>query len=100
MDVLIKETEENMAALGMNHNGVSVRIIVPRWEQDGWNAVHESCAKIVAMADMFLQFYLHFISIQEAHLANKNAMSLARITNLTMLFVPLSAIAAVFSMGD
>jgi len=43
-----------MAALGTNHDSVSVEIIVPKWEQDGWNAVHASSAKIITMADMFL----------------------------------------------
>ncbi|KAF1954206.1 hypothetical protein CC80DRAFT_568014 [Byssothecium circinans] len=100
MDVLIKETEENMAALGLVHSRVVADVAVPSWEQDGWDAIHESCAKLITMADMFSQSYLQFISIQEAQLANKNAMSLARITNLTMLFIPLSTIAAIFSMSD
>ena len=100
MNCLVKEVEENMTALGLDHSGVVTGVTVPRWEQDGWRAIHESCATVITMADMFSQFYLQFISIQEAQLSDKNAMSLARITNLTMLFVPLSTIAAIFSMGD
>ncbi|CAN9328655.1 unnamed protein product [Alternaria alternata] len=38
--------------------------------------------------------------MQEAQAANQNASNLAHITNLTMLFIPLSTIAAIFSMDD
>ncbi|RYO97598.1 hypothetical protein DL765_011128 [Monosporascus sp. GIB2] len=98
MDVLVKEAEENMAALGLEPSRVFAGVATPRWEQDGWNAIHESCARVITMADMILQSYLQFISIQEAQLSNKTAMSLARITNLTMLFSVTSAAEAVLDI--
>jgi Mg2+ and Co2+ transporter CorA len=45
--------------------------------------------------------YLQYITIREARVSNSNAHSLSRITILTMLFIPLSTVASVFSMsGD
>ncbi len=43
--------------------------------------------------------YLQYISIQEARISNGNAKSLSKITVLTMLFIPLSTVASIFSMG-
>ena len=97
MGIVISEAKEHFEVLGLHRTGVAD---VPEWERDGWLAVQEYCSKIITMADAFLQSYLQFTSMQEAQAANRNAQSLARITNLTMVFVPLSTIAAIFSMTD
>lgn len=86
MGIIIQETNDNIVALGLTRPGVQV----PQWEKDGWLAIQEHCGMIMAMAEAFLQSYLQFITMQ-------NASSLARITYLTMSFIPLSAIAAIFS---
>lgn len=100
MGIMAKEAEDNVVALGLNRPFTDRGVAVPQWEQDGWIAIQEHCSKIIEMADAFLRSYLQFTSMQEAQAANKNALSLARITNLTMVFIPLSTVAAIFSMTD
>ncbi|KAF1849545.1 uncharacterized protein K460DRAFT_278748 [Cucurbitaria berberidis CBS 394.84] len=100
MGIMAREAEDNVVALGLNRASTVDDLGAPQWEQDGWTAIQEHCAKIIAMAEAFLQSYLQFTSMQEAQAANRNAMSLARITNLTMVFIPLSTIAAIFSMSE
>lgn len=43
--------------------------------------------------------YMQYVAIQEAQVSNSNAQSLSRLTLLTMLFVPLSTLASIFSMS-
>ncbi|KAF1938433.1 hypothetical protein EJ02DRAFT_473619 [Clathrospora elynae] len=97
MGIVAQEAEEHVVALGLNR---PTTIDIPQWEQDGWITINDNCRKIIGMADSFLQSYLQFTSMQEAQAANKNALSLARITNLTMIFIPLSTVAAIFAMTD
>lgn len=97
MGIVMSEAKEHFEVLGLHRTSAAD---VPGWERDGWLAVQENCSKVIAMADAFLQSYLQFTSMQEAQAANRNALSLARITNLTMVFVPLSTIAAILSMED
>jgi hypothetical protein len=94
MGIVITEAREHFEILGLH------RPDAPEWERDGWMAVQEHCSKIVGMADAFLNSYMQFTTMQEAQAANRNALSLARITNLTMVFIPLGTIAAIFSMTD
>jgi len=97
MGLVSSEAKEHFEVLGLHRFNADD---VPEWERDGWIAVQDYCSKIITMADAFLQSYLQFTSMQEAQAANKNALNLAHITNLTMVFVPLSTIAAIFSMTD
>lgn len=116
MGLVAGEAKEHFEVLGLNRTTTSsthphstaaaaagemqLEMQVQAWERDGWLAVQEHCTKILTMADAFLHSYLQFCSMQEAQAANRNALSLARITNLTMVFVPLGTIAAIFSMSD
>lgn len=112
MGIMAQEADDNVVALGLlvnldttttttrQHAANVVPLDIPQWERDGWIAIQEHCGKIIAMADAFLQSYLQFSSMQEAQAANRNALSLARITNLTMVFIPLGTVAAIFSMSD
>ncbi|KAH8724139.1 hypothetical protein GQ44DRAFT_760565 [Phaeosphaeriaceae sp. PMI808] len=108
MGLMVKEAEANMVALGLptpttpapfpSPNAAAVPI--PQWERDGWTSILSACAQIIHMSDAFLTSYLQFSNMQEATAANRNALNLSKITNLTMFFVPLSSVAAVFSMSD
>jgi hypothetical protein len=107
MTVLTKEVQDNTVALGIHASqlatlrGTTNRTVVHQWELDGWQSVLDSCISISHMADTFSQSYMQYVTIQEAHLSNINASSLSRITILTMLFIPLSTVAGIFSMsGD
>ncbi|KAF9891770.1 hypothetical protein FE257_003251 [Aspergillus nanangensis] len=100
INVLLKEVEDNMAALGLGPDVAGGTATAPSWERDGWTAVHEGCTTILDMTNMLLDSYLQFVSIEEARLSNQGAKSLARITILTSLFIPLSTIAAILSMNE
>ncbi|CAN9203487.1 unnamed protein product [Alternaria alternata] len=97
MGILLTELKENLEALRLYRPGSSDEL---QWERDGWLSVQDHCGKIIGIADAFLQSYMQFTTMQEAQAANRNASNLAHITNLTMLFIPLSTIAAIFSMDD
>lgn len=94
MGLVNSEVKEQFEVLGLH------RPDALEWERDGWLTVQDYCGRVITMAEAFLQSYLQFTTMQEAQAANRNALSLAQITNVTMVFVPLSTIAAIFSMTD
>ncbi|KAG2417084.1 hypothetical protein HFD88_008302 [Aspergillus terreus] len=100
LNVLLKEIEDNMAALGLSPNVANGTAAIPSWERDGWTAVHESCTTVLNMTNMLLDSYLQFVSVEEAQSSNRVAKSLARITVVTTLFIPLSTVAAILSMNE
>ncbi|KAF2109778.1 hypothetical protein BDV96DRAFT_452151, partial [Lophiotrema nucula] len=89
-----REIDDNLVALGLDS-----RESARQWEVDGWKSVRETTRTVSKLADSFATSYLQYISIQEARVSNSNAHSLSRITVLTMLFIPLSTVASIFSMG-
>lgn len=100
LNVLLKEIEDNMTALGLSPDVVSGTAAIPSWERDGWTAVHDSCTTVLNMTNMLLESYLQFVTVEEAQSSNRVAKSLARITVLTTLFIPLSTVAAILSMNE
>ena len=100
MQVIIQEVEENIAALGLDRDNINNIATIPQWELDGWTAIHDSCTRVLQMAEMFSQSYLQLTTIQEARTSNETANGVARITMLTTLFIPLSTVAAVLSMNQ
>jgi hypothetical protein len=104
MKELIQETEENMVSLGLPmedrttcNSGVAGG--PPQWETDGWRSVLDLAHVIDGLTNSLATGYLQYITIQEARISNGNAQSLSKITVLTMLFIPLSTVASIFSMG-
>ena len=98
--------EENIVSLGLSmKNGTAWNSGVaggpPQWEVDGWRSVLDLAHFLDGLTNALATGYLQYISIQEAWISNGNAQSLSKITVLTMLFIPLSTIAGIFSMsGD
>lgn len=90
-----REMEDNIAALGLNDSVC----LAPQWERDAWLTVKELTAVVAETIDAFASGYLQYVTIQEARASSGNAQSLSRITVLTMLFIPLSTVASIFSMG-
>jgi hypothetical protein len=104
MKELIREMEENMVSLGLpmgnsNARNSGVAGGPPQWEIDGWRSVLDLAHVVDVVANSLAMGYLQYISIQEARISNGNAKSLSKITVLTMLFIPLSTVASIFSMG-
>jgi hypothetical protein len=58
-----------------------------------------ACACCRRLTNALATGYLQYITIQEARISNGNAQSLSKITVLTMLFIPLSTVASIFSTG-
>jgi hypothetical protein len=106
MKELIREMEENIVSLGLPmKNATSWDSFVaggpPQWEIDGWTSVLDLAHVVDGLTNALATGYLQYISIQEARISNGNAQSLSKITVLTMLFIPLSTVAGIFSMsGD
>jgi hypothetical protein len=104
MKELIREMEENMVSLGLPlENGTGSKSGgpggPPQWEIDGWRSVMDLAHTVDWLTNSLATGYLQYISIQEARVSNGNARSLSKITVLTMLFIPLSTVASIFSMG-
>lgn len=107
MKELIREMEENMVALGLPmengstgwKSGVAGGPRPPQWEIDGWRSVLDLAHTVDWLTNSLATGYLQYISIQEARVSNGIAKSLSKITVLTMLFIPLSTVASIFSMG-
>jgi hypothetical protein len=100
MKVFASEVEENVVSLGLYIPAAVGVKPAPQWELDGWTSIRELTGVVDGMTQSFSTGYLQYISIQEARVSNGNARSLSRITVLTMLFIPLSTVASIFSMGD
>ncbi|CAG5156602.1 uncharacterized protein ALTATR162_LOCUS4399 [Alternaria atra] len=95
MKVFAREIDDNAAALGLENT----KSAAPQWEKDGWQAIKELTGVVAETVDAFAHGYLQYVTIQEARASSSNAQSLSRITVLTMLFIPLSTVASIFSMG-
>lgn len=105
MKELIQEMEENMVSLGLPMNGTACKSDVAgeqsQWEISGWRSVLDLAHVVDGLTNALAMGYLQYITIQEARVSNCNAQSLSKITVLTMLFIPLSTVASIFSMsGD
>jgi hypothetical protein len=90
-----REVEENIIALGLDKPQTSTA----PWETDGWKSICDLTHVVEEMTNTFATNYLQYVTIREAHASNGSAQSLSRITVLTMLFIPLSTVASIFSMG-
>ncbi len=104
MKELIREMEDNMVSLGLPmDNGTALDSVVtrvlPQSETDGWKSVLDLAHIVDGLTNALAMGYLQYITIQEARISNGNAQSLSKITVLTMLFIPLSTVASIFSMG-
>lgn len=91
-----REMEDNAVALGVDRPDSAS----PKWEIDGWRSIRDFTGVVEDTVDAFAAGYLQYVTIQEAHVSNSTAQSLSRITVLTMLFIPLSTVASIFSMGE
>ncbi|KAF1846457.1 uncharacterized protein K460DRAFT_367238 [Cucurbitaria berberidis CBS 394.84] len=93
--VFAREMDDNVVALGLDDAHCSA----PQWERDGWQSIKELTNVVEETVKALAAGYLQYVTIQEAHVSNGNEQSLSRIAVLTMLFIPLSTVASIFSMG-
>ncbi|KAF3019444.1 hypothetical protein E8E14_013520 [Neopestalotiopsis sp. 37M] len=102
MHEVSREVEENMISVGIAHIADDASRLAPQrqWEIDGWLSVMGLVRDLDKLLASLSTGYMQYITIQEARVSGANAQSLSKITVSTMLFIPLSTIAAIFSMSD
>lgn len=97
---LLFEIRANMGALGLplsdHAHGEKVR---DAWERQGWNEVMFMTNHIARMTNLLIQAYQLSVTMKETQIGNNVARSVARITNLAIIFTPISTFAAIFSMS-
>jgi hypothetical protein len=82
------ELRRNMDALVIfSESGRTVEV----WEADAWQSLRDAVKN--------LKTYIQSTSIREANATNKRARQVGYLTSLATIFIPLSFVAAVFSMG-
>jgi hypothetical protein len=101
IDIIRTEIGGNMAALGLTHPtwNVAQNTHAEEWEKVGWESVLKLASTIEHMVEIFTQSYSQAASIHESQTANDLTRSVNRITTLATLFLPISVISGIFSMG-
>jgi hypothetical protein len=85
----------NMDALGIGGKTA----ITEDWETDAWKNLEHAVQVLKARLDVTLQAYTQAVSVQESITSNKQARQVGYLTSLATLFIPISFVAAIFSMG-
>jgi hypothetical protein len=85
----------NMDALGIGakRNGTE------DWEAEAWRSLQNAVHVLKTKVDIIFQAYTQAVSVQESITSNKQARQVGYLTSLATLFIPVSLIAAIFSMG-
>jgi hypothetical protein len=92
----------NMKALEIklcDINGRGGHGIVTPWEMEEWKFVEIKLLSIKQSVNSMAESYVQAVSLQESQYSNAQARSVGRLTALATVFVPVSIIAAIFSMG-
>ncbi|CAI6087308.1 unnamed protein product [Clonostachys chloroleuca] len=85
----------NMDALGIGGKSH----IGEEWETEAWKSLRNALLTLKTRVDIMMAAYTQAVSVRESIVANKQARQVGYLTSLATLFVPVSFIAAVFSMG-
>ncbi|KAF4454873.1 magnesium and cobalt transport protein [Fusarium austroafricanum] len=85
----------NMDALGVG----KTNSITEEWEAEAWKRLRDTLLTLKMRVDILLQAYTQAVSARESQIANKQARQVGYLTSLATFFVPMSFVAAVFSMG-
>ncbi|KAB8273760.1 hypothetical protein BDV30DRAFT_238285 [Aspergillus minisclerotigenes] len=89
------ELYRNMDALGI-HAGAHIN---EAWEAQAWRSLQNAVQKLKAKLDNISQAYMQAVSVRESITSNKQAQQVGYLTSLATVFVPISFVAAIFSMG-
>lgn len=85
----------NMDALGIGGKCQ----ITEEWETDAWKSLQYTTDSLKTRVDIILQAYMQAVSVRETITANTQARQVGYLTSLATLFLPISFIASIFSMG-
>ena len=86
----------NMEALGI---GTSQGPIVADWEVDAWQSVRSALEGSKQRLDILWEAYSAAVSVRESIASNRQGQQVGYLTSLATLFIPVSLVAAIFSMG-
>jgi CorA-like Mg2+ transporter protein len=89
------EIYRSMDALGI----YSKAEILELWEVEAWRSLQQAVQKLKARVDNILQAYMQAVSVRESIISNKQAQQVGYLTSLATVFIPISFVAAIFSMG-
>ena len=93
------EVETNMRALGIDVDDVQSYGFVGKREAQMWRFLRASCIDLQEMFQQLTESYTQVIALREAQASNAQAGSVRWLTVLGTLFVPLSVVAGIMSMG-
>jgi len=88
------ELYRNMDALG-----ISKAQVTEAWEAEAWRSLQNVVQTLKARLDIISQAYMQAVSVRETITSNRQAQQVGYLTSLATLFIPISFVAAVFSMG-
>jgi Mg2+ and Co2+ transporter CorA len=69
------------------------------WEAQAWRSLQNAVHVLKSRVDIIAQAYTQAVSVQESMTSNKQARQVGYLTSLATLFIPVSLIAGIFSMG-
>ncbi|KXH34272.1 hypothetical protein CNYM01_01077 [Colletotrichum nymphaeae SA-01] len=95
LDSLHAEFVRNMDSLGITSES---GIVIP-WEADAWRHLERANQLLKTRVDSILQTYMQAITVRQTIDANEQARQVGHLTSMATIFIPISFVAAVFSMG-
>ncbi|KAF2637203.1 hypothetical protein P280DRAFT_111898 [Massarina eburnea CBS 473.64] len=92
--------EANMRALGIDIEDPNSHGFVGKRETQMWRHLRSCCIDLQEMFQKLASLYTQVVALREAQTSNTQAKSVQWLTGLGTLFVPLSIVAGIMSMGD
>lgn len=89
LETIDAELRSNQDALGINT--AKIQVVSP-WEEDAWNSSREAVQWELSMVKNTLETYMQSVSVRQS-------LNAGYLTSMATIFIPVSLIAAVFSMG-
>ena len=74
-------------------------LLLEGWEANAWRALGKEMEMLKARLDIVSQAYTQVVAMRESLTANEMARQVGLLPSLAALFIPVSFVAAVFSMG-
>lgn len=95
LDSIHAELVRNMNALGIK----SETKVVSPWEADACKSLERASQLLKIRVDGILQNYMQAITVRQSINTNEQARQVGHLTSMATIFIPISFVAAVFSMG-
>ena len=93
------DVDTDMRALGIDVDDPRSQGLVGKREAQMWRYIRSSCQDLQGMFESLANSYTQVVALREAQASNVQASSVRWLTVLGTLFVPVSVVAGVMSMG-